>query len=344
MLNESALEPSVERASSGLVRSVPDIATFAAFVNERHAIYLRKTQLEGKAPPKEYAPVFPLIEPEVWTLGHLTDDPILARNRFTNVFRELDRVTIYIAQNIRKPFADHEHLWFMIKIARLFNWPPTLEMLMNTNGAWPSHSSFSLENVTAALEKWKAAGNKSETGAFMTRAENNPNKPWFGWPKHKYLSEIVLGRLWERRDDFWERRDDFLDLFPPDMRRVWERISGYYGWGSFLAGQVTTDLRHTRYLEAAPDRASWAALGPGSTKGLNLLYGRPIKAALTQGVGLSEMREIQRILPQHLAPWVPKNIELTDIQNVCCELSKYLALKDGSRERGKVKYVPGRGW
>jgi hypothetical protein len=31
-----------------------------------------------------------------------------------------------------------------------------------------------------------------------------------------------------------------------------------------MAGQVATDLRCTRYLDQAPDKASWAALGPGS--------------------------------------------------------------------------------
>jgi alpha-glutamyl/putrescinyl thymine pyrophosphorylase clade 1 len=321
-----------------LNKSIPDIATAARWVNERHAVFLRKNFLEGKVPPEEYAPVFPLIESTTWTLDHLTTDPILSQWRFTNAFRELDRVTVWIRQHVREPYADHPDLWFMIAVARLFNWPPTLEMLMNTDGAWPSHSGFSLENVTAALGRWKAAGNKSETGAFMTRAENNANQPWSGWPKHKYLSEVVLGRLWADRD-FFQRLFDWK----PDVRRVWERLQGYYGWGSFLSGQVTTDLRHTRYLDQAADRASWAALGPGSAKGLNLLHGRPIKAAVTQGEAVAEMREIQKMLPEHLAPWVPKNIELTDTQNICCELSKYLALKDGSRAKGKVKYVPGRG-
>jgi len=231
-------------------------------------IYLRKTFLEGKTPPPQYAPVWPLIEAKTWTLDHLTDDPVLKATRFTNLIRELDRVTIWINDNIRVPYADHEHLWFMIAIGRLFNWPPTLEMLINTQGAWPSHPGFSLENVTAALEKWKAAGNKSETGAFMTRAENQPGKLWSDWPKHKYLSEIVLGGLWKERDLF----QHLFRYQQPKVVRAWEWIKGHYGWGAFLSGQVTTDLRHTRYLDQAADRASWAALGPGSTKGLNLLH------------------------------------------------------------------------
>ena len=78
-----------------------NIATVAAFVNERQAIYLRKTFLEGKAPPPQYAPVWPLVEARAWTPDHLTDDPVLKATRFTNVFRELDTVTVWIRENIR---------------------------------------------------------------------------------------------------------------------------------------------------------------------------------------------------------------------------------------------------
>ena len=47
-----------------------------AFANERHMIYRRREA--GESPP--------------WTA-----DPILCNYRFTNVYRELDRVTIWIA-------------------------------------------------------------------------------------------------------------------------------------------------------------------------------------------------------------------------------------------------------
>src|SRR5665647_2175559 len=53
------------------VRRPPfDIAPLAHWVNERHAIYLRKCFLEGKTPPPLYAPVWPLKEERV-RLGRL---------------------------------------------------------------------------------------------------------------------------------------------------------------------------------------------------------------------------------------------------------------------------------
>jgi hypothetical protein len=54
-----------------------DITPLAQWVNECHATYLRKTKLEGKFPPSEYAPVWPFQETRAWTLDNRTDDPVL---------------------------------------------------------------------------------------------------------------------------------------------------------------------------------------------------------------------------------------------------------------------------
>ncbi len=57
-----------------------------AFVHERHQIYLRRQA----------------GQPKPWTAN-----PILQQYRFTNVYRELDRVTIWIRENWREPHNRH---------------------------------------------------------------------------------------------------------------------------------------------------------------------------------------------------------------------------------------------
>src|SRR5712664_3381391 len=81
-----------------------------------------------------------------------TDDPIIAKYRFCNVRREDDRVTIWIRENIRKRFAGHRHLWFMLCAARQINWPPTLSALIDDyTNAWPSYSGFTPRAMGVAL-------------------------------------------------------------------------------------------------------------------------------------------------------------------------------------------------
>jgi hypothetical protein len=320
------------------------------FANERHAIYLRKAAITDNEPPS-------WADPQGWfgdecgedisRYGKLTLDPILRQYRFCNVFRELDRVTVWIRQHIREPFWEDADLWFMLAVARFINWPPTLEYLIehsHSAGTWPSSRSFTLGNMTSALEQWKRSGNKVETGAYMIRAESDPKKEWYSWSKQRYISEIVLGRPWEMRDVVSE----FLDHTGPTLQETWLFLTNardeadWVGWGPFMAGQIVADLRHTRYLCNAKDVGRWAPLGPGSTRGLNRLAGRDLKAPLRQEQGLDEMLQLQELVNTNTEPHVPQ-IELHDIQNCLCETDKYLRAQLG-QGRPRAQYIPGRGY
>jgi hypothetical protein len=79
---------------------------FFNFINERHAIYLNK----------ESGADFP------WS-----EDEILTKYSFCNVFRELDTVTKWVRQNWCTPYMDHPNVPFAMAVARQINWPSTLE-------------------------------------------------------------------------------------------------------------------------------------------------------------------------------------------------------------------------
>lgn len=305
-----------------------DVRPCFQWANERHAIWHRKQWSEhGVSLPPGVESLAPSSD--------LTTDPHLKAYRFCNVFRELDRVTIWIRENIREPFADHPNLWIMLAIARTINWPDTLKWLIQWPGAWPTDDSWDPHHLFAALESYRLLGNKVYTGAYMIRAESNTKAKWFNWPKSRYIAEIVIGRLWEDRHE-WKKFSS--------MRAVWEKFQQprYIGWGPFMAYQVVVDLRWTRYLQNAPDIDSWASLGPGSRRGLNRLAGRSLNYPLRQDQGLMEMRFIHSVQDYFRAPWVP-TIGLSDIQSSCCELDKYLRIKLGEG-RPRSGYVPGRGF
>ena len=318
------------------------------WANERHAVYVRKTLEEnGQYYSDEWCPdpVEATADDGYLPYQQLTSDPIIQQYRFCNVFRELDRVTIWIKENIREPFKDHPDLWLMLAIARYINWPETLQFLIDSGYSWPGHEIFDPEGLGTALDYYKGQGKKVYTGAYMIRAESNPNAEWYSWTKQQYVARVVIGRLWEDREE-WTK---LLDGDTPPGRRptiwdVWSRFqhSRYIGWGPFMAYQVCVDLRHTRYLRDALDINTWSALGPGSRRGLNRLAGRPVDYNLSQADGLKEMLEIYNSQDQYRAPWLP-HVELSDIQNCLCETDKYLRVKQGEG-KPRSKYVPGRGW
>lgn len=329
-----------------------------AWANERHAVYLRKCLREGVKPNQsavtesflttyydEFKHASKGYPDKDGKMTALSRDPILQQYRFCNVFRELDRVTAWIRYNIRRRYSNHPQLWLMLAIARYINWPETLEKLINLEeyGAWPSSPDFSPRKLGDALDDISASGSKVYTGAYMIRAESNPNAEWYSWTKQQYIARIVIGRLWEDREAWTAMLED-----QPEgglsMRAIWEQFQHprYIGWGPFMAYQVCVDLRWTPYLQNAPDLDAWAAVGPGSRRGLNRLAGRDPGFNLSQEQGLEEMLEIHRTQDQYRAPWLPR-VPLSDIQNCLCETDKYLRVELGEG-RPRAQYVPGRGY
>ena len=320
----------------------PRLSAFADFLRERHAIYVRRK--EGRPYP--------------WT-----DDPVLRSGHFCNVFRELDRVTIWVRKNIREPYADHPNLWIMLAIARYINWPPTLQWLIDRKTAWPGDSAtFDPKFLTAALEAQAATGAKVYTGAYMIRAESDPKKEWYSWSKHRYIAEVVIGRLWEDRDA-WQ---DLLDHgnqnartdedAQPSLEQIWSEFQHprYVGWGPFMAYEVVTDLRHTRYLRNAPDIYTWANAGPGAIRGLNRLHGRELKTQPKREQTNAEMRALMEELNRYSSleflrvfgtptDTVQDIFEMRDIEHSLCEFDKYERVRLGEGQM-RSHYDPRRSY
>lgn len=279
------------------------IDVFSYFVIERESMRIKKES--GVSPP-------------------YTTDPILANYRFTNINRESDKVTQWIHNNIRVPYADHPNLWLMLCVARWINWPPTLGELM-AQGAWPSFETFRPEEMTEVLEaRGRRRGTQVFTGVYILRSA-------FGMSKAKSISEISIGNLWRDRAILAPRTKTTL-------QEAHESLMNYQFWGPFMSFQVVADLAWCpRLLMNAPDRHTWAAAGPGTVRGLNRLHERPVKFQLSQAQALSELRELHTLLKARIKV---KLDPLIDTCNLCCEVDKMLRLRNGEGSV-RAKYVAG---
>lgn len=286
------------------------LQTLWHWVREREAIRVKK-EVRRDPPP--------------WTT-----DPILAAYRFCNVRREDDLVTRWVRDHVRIPFADHPLLWLMLCVCRQINWPDTLRELIETEGAWPSHAGFAPERMARVLNDRRDRGDKVYTGAYLIPAPHEP-----GADKQTHVACVVLGDLHRRATEFGAG-DDWSGR---TLRRAHELVRRTHGWGPFLAYQAVVDMRFCpRLLEAAPDRSTWAAAGPGTIRGLHRVHGREVGSALSQERALDEMRALYEIAEQETG--VP--MDFSDIPNILCELDKYLRTQHGDG-RPRARYVPGRG-
>ncbi len=264
------------------------VTDFFAWINERHRIYLNRTA--GK--------------PKPWTR-----DPILQRYKFTNVFRQLDRGTVWLTQHIISPHyddPDQSLLLFNLVQYRMYNWIPTGEFLGYL-------TKWDAERVRVGLQARQDAGIQVFTGAHIVRGEN-------GIPKITSHCQ-VLSRVWETRQRLLHRL-----IQGRTLEAGFETFREIRLIGDFLAYEFVTDLRHTRSLEDAPDTMTWANAGPGAQRGLLRLFPnlRPREGYL--GAMRHLLRESQRpgVLGAHVPP-----LELRDIEHSLCEFDKYWRVKCG---------------
>lgn len=285
---------------------------------ERHKIYLRKR--DGAEAP--------------WT-----KDKILQEYRFCNVFRELDTVTIWIRENIREVYPDSKNLWFMLAIARTINWPPTLYEIMQA-GLW-NRQTWEWQAVADLLDERMERGSKVYTGAYMIRAESDPSNEWYNKTKQEYIAGCVLGNLWNDRKAI----QTYFDLPFTSLEGAHDLFMDYHGWGPFMAYELVTDLRHTRYLNEAPDTTTWANAGPGALRGLNRLRGVDPQTPMSQTEANDRMHQLLVECHKHeeLCFIFDEIPEMRDIEHSLCETDKYLRVKNGEG-RPRAKYVRGRGY
>jgi len=262
------------------------------WIKERYSIYIKRSQQK----------------PKPWT-----DDPILQRYRFCNVYRELDKVTVWISDNWRSPNADDPDLWFAMLVARYINEPGTMELM-----GYPV--PYRSANFIDAVQQRKREGKNAFNAAYIISTGG------LTLPKHEYL-DMFFKRMWNKRKQLRVAQG-------MNLRNYCELLVNQPGIGRFMAGQIIADLKYANpILKEADDWWSFAISGPGSRRGMNRMLGRPVKQNWNEGEWFAELRTLRLVVNQHLPENMP-NIHGQDLQNCLCEFDKYCRAKFGE---GKPK-------
>lgn len=245
----------------------------------------------------------------------LSADPSMYEPRYCNVHREDDAVTKWLAVNWR---PKHHAVWEIV-LARMLNYIPTLESI---HGVW--EQPISLAEISAILKNRRKAGEKVFTSAYTISTCGK------SMDKIDYVMSVVAE---VKREEV----DGFLGFGPlPTLAGTHKQLTLIDGLGSFLAAQVLADLKNTpdHPLQSAPDWHTWAAPGPGSLRGLQAFYGRPVTPSQFHVLIKQCYDEVIPLLPDYIPP-----IHMQDFQNCLCEFSKFMRYKHGDR-RVRNKYRP----
>lgn len=210
-------------------------SAFWHFINERHAIYLKKS--EGLEKP--------------WTT-----DPVLRDWKFCNVFRILDKQSQLLLEHVITPHVNDSsaHLLFNIFVFRAFNLYDTYKTL-GWSSFWDPEAAIDL------LAYRVGSGLNLTSGAYMIRGRE-------GMPKYRSIVKS-LTEIWEAKHDLVEYLASERSL-----EYAFDAIMDckFWGWGEFTSYQVVLDLTYTPILANAEDINTWCAFGPGAIRGIHLLF------------------------------------------------------------------------
>jgi len=275
----------------------PAQGVFIKFVEERYRIYERR-HLQNLPPP--------------WTTDHT-----LATYKFTNVYREHDRVTRWVHQNWLLPHKEHPDVWFAMLVARHINWPDSLGQLTYPEPWRP-------KKFVSEMQKLERAGEQLFSGAYMINQSIPGGK---GLSKYAYLAEFIFSPAWENRVYLRPRPgEDTLAAFC-------DRLSALKGLGTFMAGQVVADVKWAT-LRDAEDWITFAVPGPGSKRGLNIVCGHDPEAPWRTEEWYEQLVALMLATNKALTKMLPIPLDAQNVQNCLCEFYKY------SRGYSRSKFNP----
>jgi len=262
-------------------------------------------------------------KPKPWSFN-----PVMQETYFCNVNRENDRVTKWIRENWTYPKAvdtfnlDYddtaESYTFAIVVARIFNQPDTLSELMQPID-FDEDLSLWLENAGEVLAKRKADGKRIWNGAYII--STNGKK----MPKADYCIYLL---------ETLAKHKDIIDTCTT-LADAHKRLKTVEGLASFLAGQVVADLKNTEGhpLHTAPDWFTFSAPGPGSLRGLEWFWEKPVTAKNYQ----ESIDAAYELLEWELPDETLETLCHQNLQNCFCEYDKFMRVSTGTG-RSKRKY------
>lgn len=274
--------------------------------------------------------------PKPWT-----DDHVLQRYSFTNVFRELDKTTVWYAKNVRERFNATPHVFMATVLFRWFNRIETGEVLFNQSDLTVGGRDIAvayLEGQATVGDVERSLKTALGNGPFTTGAYIITSPA--GMNKLKGVLHCV--------DEINKKRAYWIDYFDSmtklgtsrTLEEAWSRLKQEKHMGPFMAYEVITDLYHTNLLEQASDIMTWCNPGPGAKRGLLRLYkgdaavtdrGVSIPWNSRQCIGMIRdlMADINNDEGYDPAFWGKPYWDMRDVEHTLCEFDKFRRVHTG---------------
>ena len=263
-----------------------------------------------------------------------TDDPILARYKFTNPWRASDRVSQFL---IRDVIYDARHgtaedLLTRIVMFRLFSKPSTWRAIESELGP-VRRATIEDPRLPRLLERLQRAG-PIYTSAFILCA----NKA-YGHDR-KYRNHLAL-----LADMMRGGRLPRAVARARSLRAVYEALCAFPLIGPFMGYQLAIDINYSELTEFCEDE--FTIPGPGAQRGIEKVFpGTPRRemAAVIHRMVDEQTDACQRYGIEAPRLLGKRRLHAIDCQNLFCELDKYARVRFpellSNRTRIKATFTP----
>ncbi len=220
-------------------------------------------------------------------------DTILLENKFTNVYRELDRNSQFsITQIILDDELDDINLLWKLMFYRLFNNPNTFQYIERTRGhkaGIPELLEWDEDDFVKSIQEIRSGANKVDnnpfTNAYLINSMACPGKS-----RDYCYTRKVIPTLFDRIIEFYDATQEMNT--PEEFIKLLETLPGVSG---FISHEIYQDLTYiARYTDRKIfkwDQDDFTNVGPGCDLGLRLIYPSTAKKAEKLNK-IAELRDI----------------------------------------------------
>jgi hypothetical protein len=264
-----------------------------------------------------------------------TDDAIIKRFKFCNVFRAADRVSQYMIREVAcapKTITPSDRL-FQIVAFRTFSRQSTWDGLRHRLGRTPTLEDLASGGLERALDDVKSEHGGLYTGAFILCATkafgfDEKHRNHVALFKHMFLKEDAASRILNSTS--FEQIVRLLETFPLT--------------GPFMSYQIAVDLNYSDLVSF--DEDDYTQAGPGALRGLKKAFtslGDYSPSDVIKWMVDRQEMEFQRLGLPFSGLW-GRRLHAIDCQGLFCELDKYCreAAPDlvSARSRIKARFTP----
>jgi len=271
------------------------------------------------------------------TNGPFTNDPILQKYKFTNVYRACDRVSQYLIKNViyqKDSGRSPEDTLFRILLFKLFNKIETWQLLEHKFGDL-SVENFSIKFFKNFLDSEMNKGRVLYSNAYMMASGCKEFEVTRKHHAHLMLLDLM------QKDNLASKLTDCKK-----MREAYALLLDYPLIGRFLAYQYATDLNYSTLTNFK--ETEFTIPGPGARDGIRKCFSKLGGLSETEIIKMMTDRqdlEFDR-LDLKFKKIGSRPLQYIDIQNIFCEVDKYCRVAHpelegfSGRTRIKQKFKP----